>query len=214
MELNWFANTKEFADNLDSDFKIEAARRAMTRAVKRQGKIWIRVFPDKPITEEAAGSAYGMGVREQIIFPEIDYDKVDRVRGLDITITTTAKSDDAEGRALLAAFDFPFRKVSDSTEIVLKGADKQLIGQVAADLRAYRRPEPYKGKGVRYADEVVRTKEAKKNPVERIAYNTVEAARVEHRTDLDKLVIEMETNGTIDPEEAIRRAATILAGTT
>ncbi|AUG99192.1 50S ribosomal protein L6 [Pectobacteriaceae bacterium CE70] len=48
------------------------------------------------------------------------------------------------------------------TEIVLKGADKQLVGQVAADLRAYRRPEPYKGKGVRYADEVVRTKEAKK----------------------------------------------------
>lgn len=52
---------------------------------------------------------YSMGVREQIIFPEIDYDKVDRVRGLDITITTTAKSDE-EGRALLAAFDFPFRK--------------------------------------------------------------------------------------------------------
>ncbi|OTQ60436.1 50S ribosomal protein L6 [Gilliamella sp. A7] len=48
------------------------------------------------------------------------------------------------------------------TEIVLKSADKQLIGQVAADIRAYRRPEPYKGKGVRYADEVVRTKEAKK----------------------------------------------------
>ena len=48
------------------------------------------------------------------------------------------------------------------TEIVLKGADKQVIGQVAADLRAYRRPEPYKGKGVLYADEVVRTKEAKK----------------------------------------------------
>jgi large subunit ribosomal protein L5 len=50
-----------------------------------------------------------MGLREQIIFPEIDYDKVDRVRGLDITITTTAKSDD-EGRALLTAFNFPFRK--------------------------------------------------------------------------------------------------------
>ncbi len=48
------------------------------------------------------------------------------------------------------------------------------------------------------------------SPVERIAYN-VEAARVEQRTDTDKLVIEMETNGTIDPEEAIRRAATILA---
>ena len=52
---------------------------------------------------------YSMGVREQIIFPEIDYDKVDRVRGLDITITTTAKND-AEGQALLAAFNFPFRK--------------------------------------------------------------------------------------------------------
>lgn len=52
---------------------------------------------------------YSMGVREQIIFPEIDYDKVDRIRGLDITITTTAQNDE-EGRALLAAFDFPFRK--------------------------------------------------------------------------------------------------------
>lgn len=52
---------------------------------------------------------YSMGVREQIIFPEIDFDKVDRVRGLDITITTSADTD-AEGRALLAAFNFPFRK--------------------------------------------------------------------------------------------------------
>ncbi|MCC5854686.1 MAG: 50S ribosomal protein L5 [Idiomarina sp.] len=52
---------------------------------------------------------YSMGVREQIIFPEIDYDKVDRVRGLDITITTSAQSDD-EARALLSAFNFPFRK--------------------------------------------------------------------------------------------------------
>lgn len=52
---------------------------------------------------------YSMGVREQIIFPEIDYDKVDKVRGMDITITTTAATDE-EGRALLAAFNFPFRK--------------------------------------------------------------------------------------------------------
>ena len=51
---------------------------------------------------------YSMGVREQIIFPEIDFDKVDTVRGLDITITTTAKTDE-EGRALLEAFNFPFR---------------------------------------------------------------------------------------------------------
>jgi large subunit ribosomal protein L6 len=48
------------------------------------------------------------------------------------------------------------------TEIVVTGCDKQLVGQVAADIRSYRAPEPYKGKGVRYADENVRTKEAKK----------------------------------------------------
>jgi large subunit ribosomal protein L5 len=51
---------------------------------------------------------YSMGVKEQIIFPEIDYDKVDALRGLDITITTTAKSDE-EGRALLEGFNFPFK---------------------------------------------------------------------------------------------------------
>jgi large subunit ribosomal protein L5 len=50
-----------------------------------------------------------MGVREQIIFPEIEYDKIDRVRGLDVTITTTANTDE-EGRALLAALNFPFKK--------------------------------------------------------------------------------------------------------
>ena len=51
---------------------------------------------------------YSMGVREQIMFPEIDYDKVDALRGLDITITTSAKTDE-EGKALLKAFNFPFR---------------------------------------------------------------------------------------------------------
>lgn len=51
---------------------------------------------------------YNMGVKEQIIFPEIDYDKVDALRGMNISITTTAKTDD-EARALLVAFRFPFR---------------------------------------------------------------------------------------------------------
>ena len=51
---------------------------------------------------------YSMGVREQIMFPESDYDKVDAIRGLDITITTSAESDE-EGKALLKAFNFPFR---------------------------------------------------------------------------------------------------------
>jgi large subunit ribosomal protein L5 len=52
---------------------------------------------------------YSMGVKEQIIFPEIQYDQVDQIRGMDITITTTAV-DDRHGRALLEAFSFPFRK--------------------------------------------------------------------------------------------------------
>jgi large subunit ribosomal protein L5 len=52
---------------------------------------------------------YSLGVKEQIIFPEIQYDQVDQVRGMDITITTTA-GDDRMGRALLEAFNFPFRK--------------------------------------------------------------------------------------------------------
>ena len=52
---------------------------------------------------------YSMGVREQIIFPEIDFDKVDKVRGMDITITTSADSNE-EARALLDAFNFPFKK--------------------------------------------------------------------------------------------------------
>ncbi len=57
---------------------------------------------------DGAGN-YNFGITEQIIFPEIDFDKIDQVRGMNITITTTAKTD-AEGRALLDAFSFPFRK--------------------------------------------------------------------------------------------------------
>ncbi len=52
---------------------------------------------------------YSLGVREQIIFPEIQYDQIDQLRGMDITITTTA-TDNRQGRALLEAFNFPFRK--------------------------------------------------------------------------------------------------------
>ena len=52
---------------------------------------------------------YSMGIKEQIIFPEIEFDKIDKTRGMDITITTTASTAE-ESRALLAAFKFPFRK--------------------------------------------------------------------------------------------------------
>ena len=51
---------------------------------------------------------YSMGLKEQIMFPEIDFDKIDRIRGMDITVTTTARTDD-EGRALMRAFGFPFK---------------------------------------------------------------------------------------------------------
>lgn len=60
-----------------------------------------------PKSFDGRGS-YSIGVKEQIIFPEIDYDKIDEVRGMDITITTSAKTDD-EARALLDQFKFPFK---------------------------------------------------------------------------------------------------------
>ena len=60
---------------------------------------------------------YSMGIQEQIVFPEIDYDKIDKIRGLDITITTSAKTD-AEAKALLESFNFPFKKLNkDKKEI-------------------------------------------------------------------------------------------------
>lgn len=64
---------------------------------------------------------YSMGVREQIIFPEIDYDKVDRIRGMNITITTEARTDEEAGE-LLSGFGFPFRKQSPSSTIVEESA--------------------------------------------------------------------------------------------
>src|SRR5690625_7260933 len=59
---------------------------------------------------------FSMGVSEQIIFPEIEYDKVDKLRGLDVTITTTAVNDD-HGRALLRAFSFPFTRRSEGRRV-------------------------------------------------------------------------------------------------
>lgn len=66
---------------------------------------------------------YAMGVNEQIIFPEIDYDKIDKLRGLDITISTTARNDE-EGRALLAALRFPFKGSSPANDAVKAGTQE------------------------------------------------------------------------------------------
>jgi large subunit ribosomal protein L5 len=69
----------------------------------------IRDFRGLPANSFDGLGNYTFGVTEQLIFPEIDYDRVDTTRGMDITIVTTARSD-AEGRALLTAFGFPFRR--------------------------------------------------------------------------------------------------------
>lgn len=63
-----------------------------------------------PKTFDGRGN-FSMGITEQIVFPEIDYDKIDKIRGLDIAITTTAKTDD-QSRALLRAFNFPLREAN------------------------------------------------------------------------------------------------------
>ncbi|AQT61785.1 50S ribosomal protein L5 [Cellvibrio mixtus] len=88
---------------LRSDRMYEFLDRLITIAIPR-----IRDFRGISPKQFDGRGNFSMGVTEQIIFPEIDYDKVDRLRGLDICITTTARTDD-EGRALLKAFNFPFK---------------------------------------------------------------------------------------------------------
>ncbi len=68
-----------------------------------------RDFRGIPLKSFDGRGNFAMGLSEQIVFPEIDYDKIDKVRGLDVSIVTTAQTDD-EGRALLRAFNFPFRE--------------------------------------------------------------------------------------------------------
>lgn len=88
---------------LRSDRMYEFLERLVSIAIPR-----IRDFRGiSPKSFDGRGN-FAMGVSEQIIFPEIDYDKVDALRGMDITITTTARTDD-EGRALLRAFNFPLK---------------------------------------------------------------------------------------------------------
>lgn len=88
---------------LRSDRMYEFLERLISIAIPR-----IRDFRGiSPNSFDGRGN-FAMGVTEQIIFPEIDYDKVDKLRGLDIAITTTARNDE-EGRALLRAFNFPFK---------------------------------------------------------------------------------------------------------
>lgn len=102
-------------------FKIREGWPVGCKVTMRQARMWefldrlvdvslprVRDFRGlNPKSFDGRGN-YSMGVKEQIIFPEIEYDKVDKLRGMDITITTTAKTND-EGRALLKALSFPFK---------------------------------------------------------------------------------------------------------
>jgi len=81
--------------------------RLITIAIPR-----IRDFRGFTIKSFDGRGNYSMGLKEQIVFPEIEYDKIDAIRGMDITITTTAKSNE-EARALLAGFSFPFKEKTE-----------------------------------------------------------------------------------------------------
>ena len=105
-----------------ADFKLREGNAIGAKVTLRGDRMWefydrlvsvaiprIRDFRGlNPNSFDGRGN-YTFGVTEQLIFPEIDYDKIDTVRGMDITIVTTARTDD-EGRALLRAFGFPFRR--------------------------------------------------------------------------------------------------------
>jgi len=103
-------------------FKLRQGNAIGARVTLRGDRMWeffdrlislaiprIRDFRGLPLKGFDGRGNYSFGVNEQLIFPEIDYDKIDAPRGMDITIVTSARND-AEGRALLEAFGFPFRK--------------------------------------------------------------------------------------------------------
>ena len=99
-------------ENLAIGSQGDAARRAHVRVPRSSITIAIPRIRDfrgiNPRSFDGRGN-YSLGIKEQIIFPEIQYDQIDQLRGMDITITTTAK-DNKHGKALLEAFSFPFRK--------------------------------------------------------------------------------------------------------
>ena len=124
VEMSRIAGQKAISTNSKKDisnFKLRKGMPIGTRVTLRGEKMYD--FLDRfisialPRTRDFRGISskgfdgrgnFNLGIEEQIIFPEIDYDKVDKIRGLDICITTTARTDD-EGRALLKAFNFPFK---------------------------------------------------------------------------------------------------------
>jgi len=91
-------------------FKVREDWPVGCKVTLRQDRMYERIRDFRGISPKQFDGKgnFSMGVTEQIIFPEIEYDKIDKLRGLDICITTTARNDE-EGRALLKAFNFPFK---------------------------------------------------------------------------------------------------------
>jgi len=98
----------------------------------------IRDFRGLPATAWDGRGNYTFGVNEQVIFPEIDYDRVDQVRGMDITIVTTATTDEA-GKALLDAYGFPFKRETDDSAVDLTPKRRTARGKGARGGRPARK---------------------------------------------------------------------------
>lgn len=109
-----------------ASFKLREGNAIGAKVTLRNDRMWefldrlialaiprIRDFRGMPATSFDGRGNYTFGVTEQLIFPEIDYDQIDRTRGMDITIVTTARTN-AEGKALLDAFGFPFKREGNS----------------------------------------------------------------------------------------------------
>ena len=98
---------KKVLENAVSDMqKIAGQKPVVTKS--RKSIAGFKIRDGWPIGCKVTLRNFAMGITEQIIFPEIDYDQVDKLRGMDVVITTSAKNDE-QGRALLSAFNFPFR---------------------------------------------------------------------------------------------------------
>ena len=138
--------------------QIEAARVALTRHIKRGGKVWIRIFPDKPITKKPAETRMVEGVTKgfskNLELVGVGYKAEKRPYGLQLSLGYSHPIEYRAPQGITLNAPVP-------TQIVVEGANKEVVGQVAAEIRSLRPPEPYKGKGVKYAGEQIRRKAGK-----------------------------------------------------
>jgi large subunit ribosomal protein L6 len=154
------------------DIKIKGKNGELTRTINEAVEVTVEDNVIKALPREGfvngwaqAGTARAL-INNMVVGAHEGYERKLQLVGVGYRAAAKGKVLDLTlGFSHPVNFDVPEGitvETPSQTEIVVKGADKQLVGQVAANIRAYRKPEPYKGKGVRYADENVRRKEAKK----------------------------------------------------